>query len=73
MKRVLVFRTSLQRESQVRELSPELDRLVGDGGRWNFDLEDRDRILRVETPALPGSAIAGVLFTAGHSCEELED
>ncbi|MEO8590159.1 MAG: hypothetical protein ABI432_12370, partial [Flavobacteriales bacterium] len=44
---VLVFRTSVNTKGQVLLLAPALAELLG-GVRWSFDLEDRDRILRIE-------------------------
>lgn len=41
--------------------------------KWSFDLEDCDRVLRVETNSLSPEEINHVLRTAGFECEELED
>lgn len=41
--------------------------------KWSFDLEDCDRVLRVETNSLSPEEINHVLRTAGFDCEELED
>ena len=68
---VLVFKTSVLGRSQVRRLGPLLNRLMDPKGRWNFDLEDRDKILRVETQRLGASSIAGLLHKNGFLCEEL--
>ena len=68
---VLVFKTSVLGRSQVKRLGPLLNQLMDREGRWNFDLEDRDKILRVETQRLGASSIAGLLRTQGFLCEEL--
>jgi hypothetical protein len=72
MKRVLVFKTSVQ-EQDVSRIWTALNHLVGAQGKWNFDLEDCDRILRIETPELSGADIAAVIQRAGYFCEELAD
>ena len=70
-KPVLVFKTSVTRSQEVRKLSPLLNTLVDRNGHWNFDLEDCDRILRVETQELPAAAISAALRVQGFYCEEL--
>ena len=68
---VLVFKTSVTHPQQVRQLRPLLDALVDRRGQWNFDLEDCDNILRVETQRLPAMAIVSALQVRGFACEEL--
>ncbi len=72
MKRVLVFSTSLESEDDIRNVKPALDHLVGTNGRWNFDLEDCDCILRVETPMLPEPVVIAALQNRGYTCTGLE-
>ncbi|WP_276168146.1 hypothetical protein [Zobellia alginiliquefaciens] len=67
---VLVFKTSVLKSKQVRRLKPLLNGLVEPEGRWNFDLEDCDNILRVETHQHPID-VASVLKNQGFVCEEL--
>jgi len=38
---------------------------------WNFDLDDCDKILRVDSPAAIAAAVVQVLLDAGFDCEEL--
>ena len=71
MKFIYVFRTSVNRPMEMRKLSPHLNRLINRTGRWNFDLEDRDNILRVETRDLRPACIASALHMHGFECEEL--
>ncbi len=72
MKRVLVFSTSLEKEEDIQIIKPALDQLTGTDGRWDFDLEDCDRILRVETPSLPVSDVITTLQNRGYTCNELD-
>lgn len=69
---VLVFRTSVQHRAQVELLRPQLDLLMQGGGQWNFDLEDRDRILRVDSPELVPLRVQALLEGHGFQCTELE-
>lgn len=57
----------------IRRLRPLLDALVDGDDRWNFDLEDCDHILRVETCSVSVEDILRVLETSGYNCAELED
>ena len=71
MKKVLVFKTSVSEERDVNTLRPVLDALTPATDLWNFDLEDCDNILRIETQNLRASAIQDTLHTFGYFCEEL--
>lgn len=64
---VLVFKTSVTRFRHTQRLRPGLDSF----GRWNFDLDDCDRILRVEARADAGADIVYLLARHGFACEEL--
>lgn len=70
MKAVLVFKTSVTSLADLLTLQPLLDKMVEDAGRWNFDLDDCDRILRVEGHT-PARAVIQTLARAGFHCEEL--
>ena len=68
---VLVFRTSVEKTGQIASLSPLLDRLIQQNGRWIFDLEDCDKILKVVNPKLPSKVVIDTLGRRGFWCEEL--
>jgi len=70
---ILVFKTSVENESEVKKIAPMLDRLLEGNGSWNFDLEDCDRILRVVTEQKNVKDIALAVEKSGYYCEELED
>ncbi|MCR9226828.1 MAG: hypothetical protein NXH90_05375 [Flavobacteriaceae bacterium] len=55
----------------MKQLRPWLNRLVNKNGCWNFDLEDCDNILRVETKNLKAPMISLLLQNNGFHCEEL--
>ncbi|MBW8200998.1 hypothetical protein [Flagellimonas abyssi] len=71
MMTVHVFKTSVKRKGEVKQLRPWLNRLVDTNGCWNFDLEDCDNILRVETKNLKATIISTLLQNNGFHCEEL--
>ncbi len=71
MENILVFATSVESRMGVSVLAPALDRLAGKG-KWNFDLEDRDRILRVRGVGR-ARRVTWLLKAAGYQCAELGD
>ncbi|SKB69013.1 hypothetical protein [Daejeonella lutea] len=72
MKQVLVFKTSVNSFQEMQALKPILNKLVNKTGRWNFDLEDCDRVLRVESEFVGADSIIEKLACAGVMCSELE-
>ena len=68
---VLVFTTSITAPEQVKEVKPLL-KAVRSIKEWNFDLEDRDNILRVVVNGLSPRYIEGLLQNAGFRCVELD-
>lgn len=68
---IYVFRTNVQAESQVLKLKPHLDKILPKG-KWNFDLEDCDKILRIDNMENIVSIIIDLLKTYKFICEELE-
>ncbi len=70
---VLVFRTSVTEQKEIEQLKPFLNQLTGGQLYWNFDLEDCDRILRIESGTLDGREVIQLLQEMDFDCEELED
>jgi hypothetical protein len=69
---ILVFKTSVTDSQSVNSLTPELDRFAGKG-KWNFDLSDCDRILRITSHEVKARTVINLLSYFGFFCEELED
>lgn len=69
---VLVFKTSVETAHGVRRLKPLLDTVAGND-RWNFALDDRDRILRVISESISPQRVIRLLSEQGFHCDELED
>jgi hypothetical protein len=68
---VLVFKTTVQDPLIVKALKPSLDCLAGEG-KWNFDLSDCDKILRIAAPAVKPDAAIRLMSQFGVKCVELE-
>jgi hypothetical protein len=71
MNNVLVFKTSVLNKKHIKTVQPFLNKLLTQQDYWNFDLEDCDNILRVETQALSAGFICNTLQSQGFYCEEL--
>lgn len=69
---VLVFKTNVRYKKNIHEVAVRLDQFT-DINRWNFDLQDKDKILRVETADLSAEVIENTLKQAGYYCKELAD
>ncbi len=72
MKTVLVFKTSVTFNT-IGLVKPILDKLMHRTEKWSFDLEDCDRILRVESVSVQAAVIQEKIRSLGMLCEELED
>lgn len=70
---VLVFKTSVQSNADIHSLAAHINGLLHNRGGWNFDLEDCDKILRIESNALKSEEIIRLLNAKGYRCSELED
>ena len=67
---VSVFKTSVKSKKAVKEISPALNQLVK-SSYWNFDLQDCDNILRVESNEYIADRVIQILSTNGFECFEL--
>ena len=69
---VEVFKTNVQQNSDAEEIIESLSRCLPDY-KINFDLEDCDKILRVEARNINLEEIIKLLACSGFNCEQLED
>lgn len=67
---ILVFATSINRKKDAQNIANILINYYTPKS-VNFDLEDRENILRIEGENLVSSKIKNTLFTLGYECEEL--
>lgn len=70
---ILIFLTSLSSADQVQKIKHFLEKVFKKGEQWNFDLEDRDRILKIKRNHIPARDIIRTMQSAGYFCEELEE
>ncbi len=66
-----VFKTDVRNRKNVSALAPHLQNIEGII-RWNVDLQDIDKVLRVECASVPATLIEKSVRKAGHFCEELQ-
>ncbi|OIV40568.1 hypothetical protein BKM63_16970 [Flavobacterium johnsoniae] len=66
-----VFKTSVKNKAQIKKLKPALDSSFQDI-KWNFDLEDCDKILRIESKKNIGKKVVNLLRSYHFDCIELE-
>lgn len=69
---ILVFKTNVRNKKHVLNVGKQLNS-IADISRWNFDLDDTDKILRIEAHDLSPRIIESALQNAGYYCKELED
>ena len=68
---IYVFKTSVKTTLQVKRLKPHINRILPDE-KWNFDLEDCDKILRIDSEENIVLPIIDLLKDHNVHCEELE-
>ncbi len=68
---ILIFATSVQSTDQVRILTPQINSLAGKG-RWNFALDDSDKILRIASDQVKPQQAIALLEKYGFQCNELD-
>jgi hypothetical protein len=67
---IFVFKTSVKTKTQVKKLKPHIDQRLPKA-KWNFDLEDIDKVLRIDSEENIGLIVIDLLNIHNHSCEEL--
>ena len=68
---IFVFKTSVKTRLQVQQLQPHIDTLVPNAV-WNFDLQDCDKILRIDSEENIVLTIIHLMKMNNFYCEELE-
>jgi hypothetical protein len=66
-----IFKTSVKTKRQVKKLIPHINDILPNE-KWNFDLEDCDKILRIDSEENIGLKIIDLLNIHKFYCEELE-
>ena len=68
---ILVFKTNLTDVQRIRDAGSVLDDHPHIY-KWNVDLHDCDKILRVVSNNIVGKEVENLIASAGYYCEELE-
>ena len=69
---IYVFKTSIKTKKDTRKLRPHLNVLLQQA-KWNVDLDDCDKILRIESMTVTAAAVIKLLRCKGFDCDELMD
>jgi hypothetical protein len=69
---ILVFRTNIATVEDRAKVAQVLDRQPFIG-KWTVDLEDVDRVLRVEASTPVTDSIIALVNASAYECAELED
>lgn len=67
---ISIYKTNIENNLQINKLSEQLNELIGNS-KWNFDLEDCDKILRVDTQNNISKLVIEKLTALGFDCEEI--
>jgi hypothetical protein len=67
---ILVFKTNLKFKKDITGAVTHIEQIPG-VMRWNVDLKDCDKILRIESKNLSPKVVERVLTDIGYYCEEL--
>ena len=68
---ILVFKTNVTSKKKVSMVAPLLTSFQTIH-QWNFDLDDCDKVLRIEAAGLNPGSVERLLHNAGFNCQELE-
>lgn len=68
---IYVFKTSVRTPRKVKKLTKKLNQFIPNS-KWNFDLEDCDKILRVDSREVNALQIIEFLNKYNFECLELE-
>ncbi len=67
---VLILKTNIRYQKQVKVVAPLLDNRQSIA-RWNIDLNDVDKVLRIESKDIQLTEVVKLIHAAGFQCEEL--
>jgi hypothetical protein len=68
---IFVFKTSVKKKKQIKQIKPHLDKALPNA-KWNFDLEDIDNILRIDSEEDLVLKVIDLLNHYTFHCEELD-
>ena len=68
---VLVFKTNIQHKNDVERIRPLFNN-HNNILSWNVDIEDVDKVLRIESSSNISREVENIIRQAGYLCIELE-
>jgi hypothetical protein len=68
---IFVFKTSVKTKMQAKQLKLHIDEILPNA-KWNFDLKDIDKVLRIDSEENIVLKITDLLTRYNYHCEELE-
>ena len=68
---IFVFKTSVKNKTQIKKLKPYINNKLPKA-KWNFDLDDCDKILRIDSHENIVLPIKDLLKIHNFICEELD-
>jgi len=68
---IFVFKTSVKTKMQAKKLKLHIDTILPNA-KWNFDLKDSDKILRIDSEENVVLKITDLLNIHKLNCEELQ-
>lgn len=69
---ILIFRTNVHDKEIMNRAVAHLESLNGIK-KLTFDLDDIDKVLRIEAVGLPPEKVESAMSSAGFYCEEMND
>ncbi len=69
---ILVFRTGVESTEHVENIAPHLNSINGIH-KWSFDLDDHEKILRIEAAGISPRSIEKTLLGMNYYCKELPE
>lgn len=73
MKTILIFRTNVQHRKEAIHALNILYNYLQPDERATIDLEDCDKVLRVESSHVNPQEVIAIMNQSGYDCAELED
>lgn len=67
---IRLFKTTVISKAIVSKLAPELNAILK-GMKWNFDLSDCDKVLRIEASQIPLQKIVEMMNQQQHQITEI--
>jgi hypothetical protein len=68
---IYIFKTSVKTKNQANKLRPYINEILPNE-KWTFDLEDCDKILRIDSEKNKVLKVLDILKSQEFYCEELE-